>query len=146
MERPVTLAVAMTDCYFYRTDFNGLPKFMKSGDLHHKNVNPPTLEILCDPGVLFCSISPWPGGSPPGLFSRSGASRLGRGFVWPAKCAMRPAMTDRSPLARPFPDLPAITGVVPRMARAHYKTWDRCDLTFITFEEGTIVAGVTTQN
>jgi len=55
-------------------------------------------------------------------------------------------MTDRSPLARPFPDLPAITGVVPRMARAHYKTWDRCDLTFITFEEGTTVAGVTTQN
>ena len=55
-------------------------------------------------------------------------------------------MTDRSPLARPFPNMPAIAGVVPRIARAHYKTWDRCDLTFITFDEGTAVAGVTTQS
>jgi glutamate N-acetyltransferase/amino-acid N-acetyltransferase len=59
---------------------------------------------------------------------------------------MRPAMTDQSPLARPFPDMPAIAGVVPRIARAQYKTWDRCDLTFITLDEGTSVAGVLTQS
>jgi glutamate N-acetyltransferase/amino-acid N-acetyltransferase len=59
---------------------------------------------------------------------------------------MRPAMTDQSPLARPFPDIPAIAGAVPRIARAQYKTWDRCDLTFITLDEGTSVAGVLTQS
>jgi glutamate N-acetyltransferase/amino-acid N-acetyltransferase len=51
----------------------------------------------------------------------------------------------RSPLAPAgFPDLPAIPGVTIRTARAHYKTWDRCDLTFVTLDEGTTVAGVTT--
>jgi glutamate N-acetyltransferase/amino-acid N-acetyltransferase len=55
-------------------------------------------------------------------------------------------MTDRSPLARPFPDLPAIAGVTPRVARAHYKTWDRCDLTYVELAEGTAVAGVFTRN
>ncbi|CAN5277038.1 bifunctional glutamate N-acetyltransferase/amino-acid acetyltransferase ArgJ [soil metagenome] len=55
-------------------------------------------------------------------------------------------MTDISPLATPFPVLPAIPGATPRIARAHYKTWDRCDLTFITLDEGTTVAGVTTQS
>jgi len=55
--------------------------------------------------------------------------------------------STRSPLApEGFPDLPAISGVTPRIARARYKTWDRCDLTFITFDPGTIVAGVTTQS
>jgi glutamate N-acetyltransferase/amino-acid N-acetyltransferase len=51
-----------------------------------------------------------------------------------------------SPLAKPFPVLPAIAGVTPRVARAHYKNWDRCDLTFVTLDEGTTVAGVTTQS
>lgn len=51
-----------------------------------------------------------------------------------------------SPLATPFPVLPAIPGVTPRVARARYKTWDRCDLTFVTLDEGTAVAGVTTQS
>ena len=56
-------------------------------------------------------------------------------------------MSTKSPLAPPsFPRLPEITGVSLRIARAHYKTWDRCDLTFITFNEGTSVAGVTTRN
>ncbi|MBB5687211.1 bifunctional glutamate N-acetyltransferase/amino-acid acetyltransferase ArgJ [Sphingobium boeckii] len=57
-------------------------------------------------------------------------------------------MTDtRSPLAPAgFPALPAIAGVTPRIARAHYKSWDRCDLTFITLDEGTAIAGVTTQS
>ena len=51
----------------------------------------------------------------------------------------------RSPLAPAgFPDLPAIPGVTIRTARAHYKTWYRCDLTFVTLDEGTTVAGVTT--
>jgi glutamate N-acetyltransferase / amino-acid N-acetyltransferase len=52
----------------------------------------------------------------------------------------------RSPLARPFPNLPSIAGVTPHVARAHYKTWDRCDLTFITLDPGTVVAGVLTQS
>jgi glutamate N-acetyltransferase/amino-acid N-acetyltransferase len=53
---------------------------------------------------------------------------------------------DISPLARPFPAIPEIAGVTPRVARARYKDWDRCDLTFVTLEEGTSVAGVTTRN
>jgi glutamate N-acetyltransferase / amino-acid N-acetyltransferase len=52
----------------------------------------------------------------------------------------------RSPLARPFPDLPAIAGVTLRAARAHYKEWDRCDLTFAELAEGTAVAGVFTNS
>jgi glutamate N-acetyltransferase/amino-acid N-acetyltransferase len=55
-------------------------------------------------------------------------------------------MTDISPLARPFPALPDIAGVTPRVARAHYKTWDRCDLTYVELAEGTSVAGVFTRN
>ncbi len=55
--------------------------------------------------------------------------------------------TTRSPLAPAgFPELPAIPGVTLRIARAHYKTWDRCDLTFITLDPGTSVAGVLTQS
>ncbi len=51
----------------------------------------------------------------------------------------------RSPLAPAgFPNLPAIPGVTLRIARARYKTWDRCDLTFVTLAPGTAVAGVTT--
>jgi glutamate N-acetyltransferase/amino-acid N-acetyltransferase len=56
-------------------------------------------------------------------------------------------MTDRSPLApAAFPALPEIAGVTRRIARAHYKNWDRCDLTYVELTPGTIVAGVTTQN
>ena len=33
-----------------------------------------------------------------------------------------------------------------RIARAGYKDWDRCDLTFVELAEGTTVAGVTTRN
>ncbi len=51
-----------------------------------------------------------------------------------------------SPLARPFPHMPAIAGATPRIARAHYKNWDRCDLTFITLDEDTSVAGVLTKS
>jgi glutamate N-acetyltransferase/amino-acid N-acetyltransferase len=52
---------------------------------------------------------------------------------------------QRSPLAPlGFPYLPPIAGVTLRVARARYKTWDRCDLTFVTLDEGTSVAGVTT--
>ncbi|RYE01753.1 MAG: bifunctional glutamate N-acetyltransferase/amino-acid acetyltransferase ArgJ [Sphingomonadales bacterium] len=54
--------------------------------------------------------------------------------------------TDRSPLALPFPAMPEIPGVTPRVARARYKTWDRCDLTFVTLDPGTAVAGVLTQS
>jgi glutamate N-acetyltransferase/amino-acid N-acetyltransferase len=42
--------------------------------------------------------------------------------------------------------MPEISGVTKRVARAHYKQWDRCDLTFIELDEGTTVAGVTTRN
>ncbi len=55
-------------------------------------------------------------------------------------------MSGRSPLARPFPDMPDIAGVTPRVARARYKEWDRCDLTFVALDAGTTVAGVTTRN
>ena len=51
-----------------------------------------------------------------------------------------------SPLAVPFPALPAIAGVIPRIARAGYKDWGRCDLTYVELAEGTDVAGVFTQN
>ncbi|MFA5988631.1 MAG: bifunctional glutamate N-acetyltransferase/amino-acid acetyltransferase ArgJ [Sphingomonas sp.] len=52
-----------------------------------------------------------------------------------------------SPLAPPhFPDLPPVAGVAIRIARAGYKNWSRCDLTFATLAEGTVVAGVTTQS
>lgn len=51
-----------------------------------------------------------------------------------------------SPLALPFPDLPTIAGVSCRVAKAYYKNWDRCDLTFISFDEGTSVAGILTRS
>lgn len=51
-----------------------------------------------------------------------------------------------SPLAKPFPDLPAIAGVSLRIARAGYKDWDRADLTFVELAERTAVAGVFTQS
>ncbi len=51
-----------------------------------------------------------------------------------------------SPLASPFPALPRIAGVIPRIARAGYKNWGRCDLTYVELEPGTAVAGVFTQN
>ncbi len=53
---------------------------------------------------------------------------------------------DPSPLARPFPELPPIAGVTLRVARARYKTWDRCDLTFAELAEGTAAAGVFTKS
>jgi len=53
---------------------------------------------------------------------------------------------ERSPLALPFPAIPPIAGATARIARARYKEWDRCDLTFLEFAEGTTVAGVFTRN
>ena len=56
-------------------------------------------------------------------------------------------MTDRSPLAPDnFPALPAITGVRAAVTRAGYKNWERSDLTYVAFDEGTVVAGVTTKS
>ncbi len=52
----------------------------------------------------------------------------------------------RSPLAIAFPDMPSIDGVTLRVARAQYKNWDRCDLTFVELSPGTAVAGVFTQS
>ncbi len=53
----------------------------------------------------------------------------------------------RSPLALArFPELPDVAGVTLRVARAGYKDWGRCDLTLAIFDEGTHVAGVTTQS
>ncbi|NTZ42089.1 bifunctional glutamate N-acetyltransferase/amino-acid acetyltransferase ArgJ [Altererythrobacter sp. SALINAS58] len=51
-----------------------------------------------------------------------------------------------SPLARPFPDMPPVAGVTLRIARAGYKEWDRCDVTFAELAEGTSVAGVFTRS
>ena len=53
---------------------------------------------------------------------------------------------ERSPLALPFPQMPAIAGVTLRVARAGYKDWGRCDLTYVELAEGTAVAGVFTRN
>lgn len=52
----------------------------------------------------------------------------------------------RSPLALPFPDMPAIGGVTLRAARARYKDWDRADLTYVELAAGTTVAGVFTRS
>jgi glutamate N-acetyltransferase/amino-acid N-acetyltransferase len=54
--------------------------------------------------------------------------------------------TSKSPLTRPFPAMPPIAGVTPRVARAGYKDWGRCDLTYVELAEGTAVAGVFTRN
>ena len=51
-----------------------------------------------------------------------------------------------SPLAEPFPAMPAIAGMTPRIARAGYKDWGRCDLTYVELAVGTAVAGVFTRN
>ncbi len=60
---------------------------------------------------------------------------------------MRHAMElTTSPLALPFPAIPPIDGVTLRVARARYKEWDRCDLTYAELAEGTAVAGVFTKN
>ena len=53
---------------------------------------------------------------------------------------------ERSPLALPFPQMPAIAGVTLRVARAGYKDWGRCDLTYVELADGTAVAGVFTRN
>jgi glutamate N-acetyltransferase / amino-acid N-acetyltransferase len=56
-------------------------------------------------------------------------------------------LSNISPLApKEFPALPEIAGVSCRIARAHYKQWDRSDLTFIVLDKGASVAGVTTNN
>ncbi|MBB6228210.1 glutamate N-acetyltransferase/amino-acid N-acetyltransferase [Polymorphobacter multimanifer] len=51
-----------------------------------------------------------------------------------------------SPLATPFPSLPAIGGVRIGTATAGYKPWTRADVLLIKFAEGTAVAGVTTRS
>jgi glutamate N-acetyltransferase/amino-acid N-acetyltransferase len=53
---------------------------------------------------------------------------------------------ERSPLALPFPAAEPVPGVTARVAKAGYKDWGRCDLTFVEFAEGTSVAGVFTRN
>lgn len=53
---------------------------------------------------------------------------------------------EPSPLARPFPQMPAIEGVSLRTVRAGYKKWDRADLTLIELAEGTSVSGVFTKS
>lgn len=42
--------------------------------------------------------------------------------------------------------MPPVAGVELHVARARYKNWDRCDLTFVTLDPGTSVAGVLTQS
>ena len=51
-----------------------------------------------------------------------------------------------SPLASPFPALPAIAGATPHVVHAGYKDWGRCDLTYVELAQGTAVAGVFTRN
>ncbi|MBW6527163.1 bifunctional glutamate N-acetyltransferase/amino-acid acetyltransferase ArgJ [Sphingomonas sp. RHCKR7] len=54
--------------------------------------------------------------------------------------------TSMSPLATPFPDMASVAGVTLRVARAHYKAWDRTDLTLAELAPGTTVAGVLTRS
>ncbi|MBA2936270.1 bifunctional glutamate N-acetyltransferase/amino-acid acetyltransferase ArgJ [Sphingomonas sp. CGMCC 1.13654] len=51
-----------------------------------------------------------------------------------------------SPLATPFPAMPPVTGAHIATVRAGYKAWERHDLTLALLDEGTAVAGVTTQS
>lgn len=68
-------------------------------------------------------------------------------MLTPAPNPLIAHIMERSPLApAAFPALPAIAGVTLRVARARYKAWDRCDLTYAELAEGTAVAGVTTRN
>src|SRR6186713_1777560 len=68
-------------------------------------------------------------------------------FTSPLWRIRRAAMDlERSPLALPFPVITPIGGVTLRVARARYKEWDRCDLTYVELAEGTSVAGVFTRN
>jgi len=56
-------------------------------------------------------------------------------------------ITDKSPLApNEFAKLDAVDGLQLRVSRAQFKTWDRCDLTFVELGQGTTIAGVTTQS
>ena len=69
------------------------------------------------------------------------------GFFFGRAPAKRVHMTTRSPLApAAFPVVPEIAGVTRRVARAQYKNWDRCDLTYVELAPGTTVAGVFTRN
>jgi glutamate N-acetyltransferase/amino-acid N-acetyltransferase len=61
----------------------------------------------------------------------------------PEDCPMSDAT---SPLATPFPAMPPIAGVRLATVRAGYKAWTRDDMTLALFNEGTAVAGVTTQS
>ncbi len=71
---------------------------------------------------------------------------IARGFASLALPRYGQTMSDVSPLAKPFPAIPPVAGVTLRIARAHYKQWDRCDLTFVEVTDGSSVAGVTTRN
>jgi glutamate N-acetyltransferase/amino-acid N-acetyltransferase len=51
-----------------------------------------------------------------------------------------------SPLAQPFPELPAIAGVRIGTANAGYKAWLRADVTLVELAPGTAVAGVLTRS
>ncbi|HWI86081.1 MAG TPA: bifunctional glutamate N-acetyltransferase/amino-acid acetyltransferase ArgJ, partial [Sphingomonas sp.] len=51
-----------------------------------------------------------------------------------------------SPLASPFPELPPIAGARIAVTRAGYKAWERADLTYAALDEGTTIAGVTTNS
>ena len=52
----------------------------------------------------------------------------------------------RSPLALPFPEMPAIDGVELRTVRAGYRDWRRADMTLALLDPGTAVAGVFTRS
>ena len=60
--------------------------------------------------------------------------------------ARQDAAMQRSPLARPFPEMPRIAGVRIGTACAGYKAWTRADVTVFEFARGTTVAGVLTRS
>jgi glutamate N-acetyltransferase/amino-acid N-acetyltransferase len=67
---------------------------------------------------------------------------IGTGFTMEISMELK-----RSPLAPTgFPDLPEISGIEIHVARAGYRDWNRCDLTYVMLAENSTVAGVTTQS
>src|SRR3546814_6335825 len=103
----------------------------KNTDDHEGKVSPCTRIVTCAGDRRICFPD--------------GTDKLTRAHRQPGKALL--LSIARSPLAPAHvPELPSIAGVALRVARARYKTWDRCDLTFVTLDPGTHVAGVLTQS
>src|SRR3546814_15384135 len=92
----------------------------KNTDDHEGKVSPCTRIVTCAGDRRICFPD--------------GTDKLTRAHRQPGKALL--LSIARSPLAPAHvPELPSIAGVELRVARARYKTWDRCDLTFVTLDQ-----------